>query len=131
MRIVDTTTVFQVLKAYHSNDVSSFTAGLAEMDQVYGVLGDSKSLSRSLCQRLGHLIITEQKEKIEILEAILEKCYMDMGVDFEIGYHHLRKDKSDPDLLRVIHASGYKGRVPRGLSGGKAAEWLVREKMFD
>ena len=101
------------------------------MDDAYEALGDPESLSRLLCRRLAALIVREQKEKIEILESILEKCHMDMGIDFEIGYHHVKKNKSNPELLRVIDASGFKSRVPQGMSGQKALNWLAKDLMFD
>ena len=119
-KMTDTTTVFQVLKAYRSDDVAAFNAGLAEMDHAYKALGDSESLSKPVCRRLATLIVREQKEKIEILEPILEKCHMNIGIDFEIGYYHVKKNKSNPDLFRVIDASGFKSRVPHGMSGRKA-----------
>jgi hypothetical protein len=130
-RITDTTTVFQVLKAYRSDDVAALSTGLAEMDHAYEALGDPESLSRSLSRRLATLIVREQKEKIEILELILEKCHIDMGIDFEIGYHNAKKNKSKPDLIRVIDASGFKSRVPRVMSGRKALDWLAKDLMFD
>ena len=129
-RMTDTTTVFQVLKAFRSDDVSAFNTGLAEMDHAYEALGNSESLSTRLCRTLAALIVREQKEKIEILEPILENCPMDMGIDFEIGYHHVEKNKSNPDLLRVIDASCFKSRVPYGMSGQKALDWLMKDMMF-
>jgi hypothetical protein len=130
-RMVDTTPMFQVLKAYHSNDVATFQAGLADMDRLYEAIEDAQSLSRTLCRRLATLIVREQHEKIEIMKAILERVHTEMGIDFEISYQHLKKDKSNLDLLRVINKSGFKSRVPRGTSGQKALDWLARDIMFD
>ena len=129
--MIDTTPVFQVLKAYRSDDVAAIDAGLAEMDHAYEALGDPESLSRPLCRRLAALIVREQKERIEILGPILEKCHTDMGLDFEIGYHHIKNNKNNLDLLRVIDTSGFKSRVPHGMSGRRALNWLAKDMMFD
>jgi len=129
--INNTTTIFEVLKAYRSDNVAAFKSGLTEMDHAYEALGDRESLSISLCRVLAALLVKEQQEKIELMKAILEKRHTDMGVDFEIGYLHLKKDKKNPRLLRVINSSGYKSQVPRGITGQKALDWYVTSIMFD
>lgn len=129
--MTDTTTLFQVLRAYRSNDAGAFNDGLVEMEQAYEALGDPKSMSVPLCQRLAYLIVPEGPEKIDILKLILEKCNVDMGIDFEIAYHNARKNESNQELLRVISASGFKSQAPPGMAPQEALEWYVEGILID
>jgi hypothetical protein len=101
------------------------------MDHVYEALEDTESLSKALCRRLASLVVRDQQEKVEIMEIVMETVHTNMGVDFDFGYQHLKNDKNNPDLLRVINKSGFKNRVPRGTSGKKALDSLMMDIMFD
>ena len=132
-RTTDTTPIFEVLRAYRSNDVAAFNAGISDMDRVYEALKDPESLSILLCRTLADLIVGGREKKIEILKITLEKCHgdmADMAMDFEMGYQSIRKDKSNPDLLRVIDASGFKPLVPRGVPRRMVSERLAQLIMF-
>jgi len=128
--IRNTTPIFNVLQAYRSDDVAAFNAGLEEMDSAYEALGDSPSLSQSLCRELATLIVRRQSDKVEILRATLNKYHTNMSFDFEIGYQHCRKDKNCPELCQVVKDSGYKSGAPKRASGKKALELLMGEIMF-
>jgi hypothetical protein len=110
MSTIDTTPIYHVLNAFLTNDVSALTAAFTAMDKdkACAALEDGEALSRSLCRVLATIIIKEDEEKIDVLVPILERCHEDMGIDFGISYQHLRKNKSNPELLRVINESGYK-----------------------
>ena len=130
MRKADTSSIFQVLKAYRNDDLAALRTGLSQMDHAYDALGGPPTLTRTLCRKLAVSILRDQHEKIDILGPIMEKCYMDSDIEFELSYHHIRKDKSNPELLRIIDASGFKSRH-HGTSPKQALEFLTKDIMFD
>lgn len=100
------------------------------MDSAYEALGDSPSLSQSLCQILATLIVRRESNKVEILRAALNKCNTNVPIDFEIGYQHRRMEKSYPELCQIVKNSGYKSGAPKRASGKRALELLMPGLMF-
>lgn len=89
MRVTDTITIFQVLKAYRNDIVIGFNGAFLDMDIVCTYLGDRENLSMSSYRTLATLVMGWQTDKIEILVSILESCHTNIDVDFEITYHQI------------------------------------------
>ena len=65
------------------------------------------------------------------MELVLKRSYTDLGIDFGIRDHFIGETKENPELLKVVDASGFKSAAPQRLSGKKARQWLVHNIMID